>query len=70
MGSRDVVGGDDSFAIMHNMIVKDKDEEVRQGLKFQDTNDHMQLPEQNQMTFEDFLSRFAVGELMSSFKII
>ena len=44
-----------SYVIMHNMIVEDEGDGVCHGLDFQYVRDPIRLPEQNPMTFEDFI---------------
>lgn len=38
--------------IMHNMIMEEKGETIRQVLDFERMDDHVQLPEQNAEAFE------------------
>ena len=41
--------------IIHNMIVEEEGHGVRHDLNFQNVGDHIQLREQNLMTFENFI---------------
>ena len=41
--------------IMHNMIVEDEGDDIAATLKFENMGDPIQLPDQNPVTFEEFI---------------
>ena len=44
-----------TFVIMHNMVMEDEGEGVHHILEFEQMGEPIKLPEQNLVTFEEFI---------------